>query len=177
MKKIILPFVLLIILFACNEIAKPVEPSPVMPVDSFPKKTDSAKVFNIDKGLGSGLTQEEMLDDSLFSDGSKPTSWQIAGIADAKSFKLFLKQLQLLVLNNDKENLAKLIRYPFSKSIKTEQDFIKNYDGIFTKDAKLSIAKINFSQIYRNNKGVMTEGGKVWFAQVGNAFKIIAVNG
>ena len=82
----------------------------------------------------------------------------------------------MLVLNDEKEQLAKLIKYPLGRSVKNEADFIKNYDRIFTKDAKLSIAKINFSQIFRNSKGAMSEEGRVWFQQEANEFKIVAVN-
>ena len=179
MKKYILSIIILPAIFACNETKKtpPTDTDPVPVInDSTPAKVDSAKGVKPDNSMGIGLTQEEMTDDTVFSDGSKPTSWDVAGITDVKGFKLFLKQVQLLVLNNDKERLAQLIRYPLSRSIKTEEDFIKNYDRIFSKDAKLSIAKLNFSQVFRNGKGAMSEDGKVWFSQVGKEFKIIAVN-
>lgn len=126
--------------------------------------------------IGSGLTLEEMKDDSVFADGSVPTSWEIAGITDIKGFKLFLKNIQALVLNDHKEELAKNIRYPLGRSIRNEQDFIKNYERLITKDVKLSIANINFSQVFRNNKGAMSEGGRLWFSQEANGFKIIAIN-
>ncbi|MEP7108172.1 MAG: hypothetical protein ABI760_09315 [Ferruginibacter sp.] len=176
MKKYILSIIILPILFACNDSKTPVSEKALPITDSSPVKADSIKTIKADISLGIGLTLEEMMDDSVFSDGSKPTTWEVAGITDVKGFKLFLKKLQLLVLNNDREQVAKLIRYPLGRSIKTEKDLIKNYDRIFTKDAKLSIAKINFSQIFRNNKGVMSEDGKVWFSQEGKEFRIIAVN-
>lgn len=121
------------------------------------------------------VTPSEMEDDSVFADGSIPTSWENAGITDVKGFKLFLKQIQLWVMDNDKEKLSQVIRYPI-KNIKTAQAFIAEYDVIFTKPVKLSLATINFNQIYRNSQGAMTEGGKVWFAQQGKEFKIISVN-
>jgi hypothetical protein len=176
MKKYILSITILAALLACNETTT-IQVSPPDPAtDSALQKGDTTKIVKPVKNIGFGLTQEEMADDTLFIDGSRPTSWELAGIKDVKGFKLFIKQLQLLVLNNDKTELAKHIRYPLGKSIKTEADFIKNYDNIFTKDAKLSIAKINFSQIFRNAKGAMSEGGYVWFSQEGDGFKIIAVN-
>jgi hypothetical protein len=177
MKKYILSIIIFPAIFACNETKTPAEVKapPVIP-DTVPHKADSAKTIKTDNSFGIGLTQEEMMDDTVFTDGSKPTSWEVAGITDVKGFKLFLKQVQSLVLNDDKEQLARLIRYPLGKFIKTEKDFIKNYDRIFSKDAKLSIAKINFSQVFRNSKGAMSEDGKVWFSQAGKDFKIIAVN-
>ncbi|MCW3093497.1 MAG: hypothetical protein JWP81_4566 [Ferruginibacter sp.] len=176
MKKCILSIILFTTVTACNAPTTSPEVQLSSLPDSIPQKLDSLKPTTTDYSIGSGLTQEEMTDDTLFSDGSKPTSWEVAGISDVKGFKLFLKQLQSLVLNNDKEQLAKYIQYPLRKSIKSPKDFIKNYDNIFTKDVKLSIAKINLSQVFRNSKGAMSEEGRVWFSQVGNEFKIIAVN-
>ncbi|MEO6548545.1 MAG: hypothetical protein ABIN94_11120 [Ferruginibacter sp.] len=182
MKKYTLPNILLALLFACNQPGP--TPAVQLPVstDSNLKKqpdqivADSAIIGMAEYNLGNGLTQEEMTDDTVFLDGSKPTSWEVTGISDVKGFKLFLKRIQLLVLKDDKGQLAKYIRYPLRKSIKSEKDFIKNYPAIFTMDVKLSIAKINFSQIFRNFKGVMSEDGKVWFMQQGKDFKITAVN-
>ncbi|MEO6730976.1 MAG: hypothetical protein ABIN01_07145 [Ferruginibacter sp.] len=174
MKKYILSIVILSFLFACNETSPPVETQlPILP-DSI--KKDTVKTAGQDKSMGTGLTLEEMTDDSVFIDGSVPTGWDVAGITDVKSFKLFLKRLQILVFNDDKEKLAQLIKYPLGKSIKTEKDFINNYNKLFSKDVKLSIAKINFSQVFRNSKGAMSEDGRVWFGQDGEKFKIIAIN-
>jgi hypothetical protein len=176
MKNYILLFAMLSIFAACNNDKTSTDEKVVTNADSMPAKIDSPKALVPATNLGVGLTLEEMKDDSVFVDGSVPTSWEMAGIKDVKGFKLFIKQLQLLVLDNNKEGLAKQIRYPLGKAIKTEADFIKNYDNIFTKDVKLSIAKINFSQIFRNSKGAMSDAGMVWFSQEGNEFKIIAVN-
>jgi len=121
------------------------------------------------------VSDNEMKDDSVFADGSIPTSWANAGITDVRGLKLFLKKLQQWVMNNDKEKLAAAIRYPL-KEIKTEEELIAAYDRVFTKEVKLSFATINFNQVFRNQKGVMTEGGKVWITQSGNEFFIFAIN-
>ncbi|MCP9753395.1 hypothetical protein EGI32_20785 [Ferruginibacter sp. HRS2-29] len=121
------------------------------------------------------VTPFEMKDDSVFVDGSVPASWENAGFTDVKAFKLFLKQAQLWIMDNDKQKLASIVRYPL-KNIKTPEELVEKYDAVFTKDVKLSFATINFNQIFRNQQGASTEGGKVWFAQQGKDFKIIAVN-
>lgn len=175
MRNYILTLVSLIVLVACNETKTPAADT-TQGGDSIVQVRDSGKNVRTEYSIGSGLTLEELKDDTVFADGSKPTTWEAAGFTDVKGFKLFVKKLQLLVLDNDKEQLAKLIRYPLNKSIKSTADFIKNYDSIFTKDVKLSIAAINFSQIFRNSKGAMSEGGMVWFSQIENEFRIIAVN-
>lgn len=163
-------------LFSCKDVSvdssQKLEPS----ADSSAVQPISKEPVKVDNNLGLGLTQEEIVDDTLFIDGSKPSSWEIAGINDAKRFKVFLKQVQMLVLKDDKEQLAKIIHYPLGGLIKNEKNFIDNYDQLFTKAVKLSIVKLNFSQISRNKKGVSTEGGLVWFSQEGNEFKIIAIH-
>lgn len=124
----------------------------------------------------SDLSAEEMKDDSVFADGSKPTSWENAGITDVKGLKLFIKQLQQWTVTNDKEKLAAVVQYPINKTIKTKDELIADYDAIFTKQVQLSFATVNFSQLFRNDQGVMTKDGKVWIGQKGKNFKIIAIN-
>ena len=175
--KLYLLFILLFsTLFSCKDVSVDSSQKLHPSTDSSVVQSISKEPVKVDNNLGLGLTQEEIVDDTLFIDGSKPTSWEIAGINDAKRFKVFLKQLQMLVLKDDKDQLAKIIRYPLGRLIKNEKIFIHNYDQIFTKEVKLSIVKLNFSQIFRNKNGVSTEGGLVWFSQVGNEYKIIAIN-
>lgn len=121
------------------------------------------------------VSPEEMKDDSVFTDGSIPTSWENAGITDVRGLKLFLKQTQQWVMSNDKAQLALAVKYPLN-NIKNKEELMGAYDQIFTKDVKLSFAMINFNQIFRNSKGVMTAGGKAWIMQDGNSFKIFAIN-
>lgn len=148
-----------------------------------PLKADTANttseppaIVKNDSGFSApALSPQELKDDTVFTDGTVPTSWQNAGITDVKEFKLFLKQLQLWVMDNDKQKLASVVKYPL-KNISSPEELVAAYDAVFTKKVKLSFATINFSQVFRNAKGAMTDGGKVWFAQQGKSFKIIAVN-
>lgn len=177
MKKYILSIIILVGFGACNHRAPTPAATPLPAIQTpSPVAKDTIKTVTPPTFIGTGLTFEEIKDDTTFADGSIPTSWAVAGFTDVKGFKLFLKQLQQLVLSNSKEQIATMIRYPLGRSIKSEKDFIKNYDRLFTKDVKLSITAINFSEIFRNSKGAMTENGRVWFSQDENGFKIIAVN-
>lgn len=121
------------------------------------------------------VSETEMKDDSVFADGSIPTSWDVAGITDVRALKLFLKQTQQWVMSNDKAQLALAVKYPLN-NIKNEEEMMEAYDQVFTKDVKLSFAMINFNQIFRNSKGVMTAGGRAWINQEGNSFKIFAIH-
>ena len=170
MKKFLLFGLIFSVLVGCNQPAK-------KQISSLPSEKFDTSIVNKSKDvLTFDLTADELKDDSVFVDGSEPGDWASAGFTDVKGFKVFLKQLQLLVMDNNKIGLSKLIKYPLHNTIKSEKDFIENYDTIFTKDVKLEIAKINFSQIFRNYKGAMTDAGRVWFAQDEAEFKIIAVN-
>ena len=122
------------------------------------------------------LSPAELKDDTVFTDGSIPTKWKLAGVKDVEGLKVFIKQLQQWTIMNDKEQLASAIRYPLNNTVKTKEDLVANYDVVFTKQVKLSFATVNFNQLFRNEHGVMTDGGKVWINQIGKTFKITAIN-
>ena len=98
------------------------------------------------------VSADELKDDSVFADGSIPTSWENAGIKDVQGLKLFLKQLQQLVMLNDKTRLADHVQYPL-KDVTGKEELIRRYDELFTKEVKLSLATINFNQLFRNQAG------------------------
>jgi hypothetical protein len=160
-------------LLSCNEETKETAPTKIIEMDTVAMPGDSAKMELMKV---SELSANELKDDSVFKDGSKPTSWANAGITDVKGLKLFIKQLQQWVIMNDRENLAAAVQYPLNNFIKTKENLVANYDSVFTKEVKLSFATINFNQLFRNAKGVMTDGGKVWMRQQGKEFKIVAIN-
>jgi len=153
------------------------QPKPEMPplttIDTLKKAIISPKMEALQV---SGLSSDELKDDPVFADGSVPTSWQIAGVTNVKGLKLFIKKLQQWIVTNDKDSLASVVKYPLNKTIKTKANLVEHYDALFTKDVKLSFATLNFSQLFRNAKGVMTTGGKVWFNQQAKKFYIIAIN-
>ena len=85
MKKYILFIAILPAIFACNETKTPPDVKVISIIDSSPTIVDSAKTVKVYNSIGSGLTQEEMMDDSVFTDGSIPSSWEVAGITDVKA--------------------------------------------------------------------------------------------
>ena len=171
MKKYIsLIFISAVLLVSCNQPSKETVSEKIAPID--------ISVMSVDSELMkvSALSPAELKDDSVFTDGSIPVSWNIAGISNVKGLKLFIKQLQQWVITNDKEMLALAVQFPLNNTIKTKEGLIVNYDAVFTKEVKLSLATTNFSQLFRNAQGVMLDAGKIWLAQKGNNFKIIAIN-
>lgn len=172
MKKCLPYFAFILITFSCNHYDKHATQNT--------SSTDSSQNTGIDSAKNtmqvSELSGNELKDDSVFTDGSIPASWKIAGITDVRGLKLFIKQLQQWVVENDKEKLSGVIQYPLDNKYKNPSDVVEHYDKIFTREVKLSLATINFNQLFRNYRGVMTDGGKIWIAQDANQFKIIAIN-
>jgi hypothetical protein len=144
------------------------------------KKTSAEKKDSgsaIDSNLiGIPVTNPDLDDDSIFDDGSKPTAWDVAGITRVHALKIFIKDLQYLVANDNQEEISKVIRYPLNSTIKTKSDFLANYNKIITPKIKDALTKANLKQLFRNYKGAMIGDGAVWIAQEGKDFKIIAIN-
>ena len=164
MKNNIFLFIIFVLIISCNQNEK-----------TSTEKKDSGSA--IDSNLiGLPITNPDLEDDSIFDDGSKPTAWEVAGITRVYALKIFIKDLQYMVANDNKEEISKLIRYPLNSTIKTKSDFLADYNKIITPKIKAALAKANLKQLFRNYKGVMIGNGEVWIAQEGKDFKIIAIN-
>lgn len=164
MKNSFFLYITFVLIAACNQNGKP---------SAEKKENGSAIDSNL---IGIPVTNPDLEDDSIFDDGSKPTAWDVAGITRVFALKIFIKDLQYMVANDNREEISKLIRYPLNSTIKTKPDFLANYNKIITPKIKDALAKANLKQLFRNYKGVMIGSGEVWIAQEGKDFKIIAIN-
>jgi len=164
MKKSFFFYILFILIASCNQNEK-----------TSTDKNDTGSFIDSNT-LGLPVTNPDMEDDSVFADGSKPSPWDVAGITNVFALKIFIKDLQYMVANDNTEEISKLIRYPLNSTIKTKSDFLAGYNKIITPKVKDAVAKANLRQIFRNYKGVMIGDGAVWIAQEGKDFKIIAIN-
>ena len=164
MKNSFFLYIILVLIASCNQNEK-------TPAEK--KDSGSAIDSNI---IGLPITNPDLDDDSIFDDGSKPTAWDVAGITRVYALKIFIKDLQYLVANDNPEEISKLIRYPLNSTIKTKSDFLANYNKIITPKIKDALDKANLRQLFRNYKGVMIGSGEIWIAQEGKDFKIIAIN-
>lgn len=164
MKNSFFLYTVFILLASCNQNERPGEAK---------KESGSAIDSNV---IGLPLTNPDLEDDSIFADGSKPGSWDVAGITRVYDLKIFVKDLQYIVANGNEEEVANMVRYPLNSTIKTKADFLANYDKIITPKIKDALAKANLRQLFRNYKGVMIGDGDIWIAQEEKEFKIIAIN-
>ncbi|MGZ8552518.1 MAG: hypothetical protein ACXWV8_03895 [Chitinophagaceae bacterium] len=97
--------------------------------------------------LGLPQTNMDLTDKPVFADGSKPTAWDVAGITRVQALKIFIKDLQDLAANDNREEISKLTRYPLNSPIKTGPDFLANYSKIVTPKIKDVLAKSNLRQL------------------------------
>jgi hypothetical protein len=164
MKHSIFCYILPILLVACNQ-------NKNTPVER--DITGAAIDSNL---LGVPVTNVEMEDDSVFDDGSRPSSWEVAGITKVYALKIFIKDLQYMAATDNREEISKLVNYPLNATIKTQSDFLAHYEKLFNPELKEALARVNPRQVFRNYKGVMLGNGKIWIRQFDDEFKIIAIN-
>ncbi len=123
------------------------------------------------------LTPEEMKDDSVFSDGSRPTGWSVAGIDGPVSFKMFLKRLRYWVAQDMKDSVVAVIGFPLQNPrVKTAQQFLPEYDTYINTKVKNALKAQSLSQLFRNVNGVMIGRGELWLGETEHGYRIIGIN-
>lgn len=122
----------------------------------------------------SPLVQQVYADD-LEWDGTVPSGWATASITDPVEFKMFLIRFKGMVQNDDVDGIAKLVKYPL-KEIQGSVDFKANYSRLFTDEVKAVVAEQRLDRIFRNSQGAKLGDGEITFNQVGDDYKIVAVD-
>lgn len=123
------------------------------------------------------VAPDPMGDDSVFTDGSVPTSWENAGFTDPAGFKQFLLRLRTWSASGQKDSVAQVIDYPLRNPVvKSKEQFLQRYDSLFNDKVKQAIQDQNLRQIFRRDQGAMIGDGTVWFRQSGNRFVIVGIN-
>ncbi len=136
---------------------------------------DSSTVVSVPVALPETET-DSSLQDSVFSDGSIPTTWGNSGISDPEGMIEFIRKFQSWASKDERDSIAANINFPTAKW-KTKKEFLKAYPLIFTDKFKSAIAKQNLRQVFRNQHGAMIADGRAWFIQdEEEKFRIIAIN-
>ncbi|WP_276485946.1 hypothetical protein [Paraflavitalea pollutisoli] len=116
-------------------------------------------------------------DDSVFTDGSIPASWENAGFSDPVGFKQFLIRLRGWVTNGQRDSVAQVVDYPLrNPKIAHQQQFLQQYDSLFNEKVRTALLQQNLRQIFRRDQGAMIGDGAVWFRQSGNRYLIVGIN-
>ena len=123
------------------------------------------------------LSEEDLKDDSVFSDGARPVSWENAGVSDPIAMKKFIRKLQVWVRDNQVDSISGYLKYPMrNPGIKDKTDFKLNYRDYFTDGVKTALADQRLNQVFRNEQGAMIGQGQIWLLQKDNNIQIIAIN-
>lgn len=118
--------------------------------------------------------------------GNKENRYYIAGIENAKEFEDAFNKIKELVSKDDKEGVAEHTNFPINvftdekkSTIETKEQFIKNYDKIFTEKVKKALANQKVEETFVNYQGVMVGDGEIWFNVFNdskNKYLIYAIN-
>jgi hypothetical protein len=123
------------------------------------------------------LTESDLADDTVFSDGSRPVSWENAGITKPVQLKIFIRRLQKWVHENQVDSIAAHLNYPLKNpGIKDARDFKLNYGTYFTDGVKSALGDQKLNQVFRTQQGVMIGQGQIWVQEKNNDFLIFAIN-
>jgi hypothetical protein len=123
------------------------------------------------------VNDTEMADDSVFADGSKPTSWSNAGFDDPVAFKKFLKTFRFWVNQGLKDSVAAHASFPMrNPKVKSSADFVRSYDTYITPTVRKALQDQSMNQIFRNAHGAMIGKGELWFRPEGKSFVLYAIN-
>jgi hypothetical protein len=113
--------------------------------------------------------------DSVFEDGSRPTSWKNAGFNHPERFKRFLILFKDWVKKDQEDSVAAHIRYPI-RGAGTAAWFKEQYVHIFNHHLKTVIARQRLDRVFRNGQGAMIGNGDVWFVERGGQYWVSALN-
>lgn len=113
--------------------------------------------------------------DTVFEDGSVPSTWSNAGFDDPTGFKEFLLSFKDWVKKDQVDSITAYIRFPL-KNYKTAEAFKKAYPQVFNATMKKMVEEQRLDRLFRNYQGAMFGSGEIWFSVFPEGYKIIAIN-
>lgn len=165
----LLPVTLLTLSAACNQAPKPSQADTSI-VQDVQQLVPVAPPPPVDL-----TTAQIQAQDSVFDDGSVPTSWENAGFNDPADFKRFLARFKGWVRNNQADSIAAFIRFPL-RLYPSAADFKSQFHQIFDPSLKAAVDSLRLDRIFRNSQGAMVADGRIWFAPLPEGYRIIAIN-
>lgn len=151
--------------------------------------------FLVGCGKGNKSDVDVSKDDVIVSDNTssekegenpnKDNRYYVGGIDNPVKFEEMFNEVKKFVSEDNKEKVSEYILYPLrvnhdksSTEIKTTDEFIKNYDNIFTEEVKKAFLNQDVKQTFVNYQGVMVGDGEIWFgsSQDSSKYGIIAIN-
>jgi len=138
-----------------------------------PANQDSANTH----GAAARNAEEEQIlaQDSVFEDGSRPTTWANAGFDDPVRFKRFLVKYKEWARRDQVDSIAAHIRFPI-RGAGSAAWFKEQYPHIFNRHLKAVIFRQRLDRIFRNGQGAMIGNGDIWFVEERGRYLATAVN-
>ncbi|WP_153796879.1 hypothetical protein [Foetidibacter luteolus] len=157
----------IILLTACNSGA---ENTNAVDSADVTGKADSASAVTADP-YAAQLTAQ----DTLFEDGSIPTSWDNAGFNNPGGFKQFIIGFKEWVKADNVDSIAAHVQFPL-KQAKTPAIFKEKYADLFNAGVKAAVDSQRLDRIFRNFQGASIGDGKIWFTEAKGKYLVTAVN-
>ncbi|AIR62391.1 hypothetical protein LH23_17535 [Cedecea neteri] len=90
-----------------------------------------------------------------------------------QNYHAFFDIFKTQVVAQNKAEVAKLVSYPIKVTlagkkvqIKTSQQFIKNYEAIFTPDLVAVVKTQTYQDLFANYQGLAIGKGQIWFSGI-----------
>lgn len=113
--------------------------------------------------------------DTLFADGSRPSTWDIAGFNDPVAFKKFLAQFKDWVAHDQADSVIAHVKFPLAH-YKTAAELKAKYSEVFDSTMKAVVIQQPLNEIFRNYQGAMLGNGQLWWNELDGQYRIIAIN-
>ncbi|TDW97414.1 hypothetical protein [Dinghuibacter silviterrae] len=113
--------------------------------------------------------------DTVFEDGSRPTSWAAAGFNNPERFKRFLMLFKDWVKKDQVDSITDHVRFPL-RAAGSPAWFKERYTHLFTPALKTAIFRQRLDRVFRNGQGAMIGRGEVWFQEIRGRYYVTAIN-
>lgn len=127
------------------------------------------------KAMNDSIEAQIHAPDSIFEDGSRPTTWANAGFDNPEGFKRFIVVYKHWVRKDLVDSISAHIRYPI-RGAGSVAWFKEQYPHIFTRRIKTVILRQRLDRIFRNGQGAMLGNGDLWFVEERGRYWLTAVN-
>ena len=152
---------------------------------SFLVGCDKENKSDVDVSKDDVIVSDNISSEKEDEDPNKENRYYIGGIDNPVKFEEMFNEVKKFVSEDNKEKVSEYILYPLrvnhdksSTEIKTPDEFIKNYDNIFTEEVKKAFLNQDVKDTFVNYQGVMVGDGEIWFgsSQELSKYGIIAIN-
>lgn len=111
--------------------------------------------------------------------------YRLADIENDRAFEKWFKNLQLLIVQNQREKVANLVHYPLNimiekreMKVRSKKEFLSKYNSLITSEVKNVIINQKIKDLTVTSEGVMIGTGQMWINVLDDkeGFWITAVN-